>query len=250
MFIECTCEEWIHALTKQFSIQMPRISSYKRPRKYGSSGSGSGYVAKRPRVSLRKPKSISMATPGARVIIPLTVSLGFDMTTDPAFGYSFDTVNCYENGATKSIPGAVEMGTVFDMARIQKIEVSILPAATGLDYSAQTLSSGATNIPYVYHAVDFNDATLPTRVEMEQNPTLAVGIFNKVIRRTVYPRLEGSNGIIDVGTNEKNKFMRTGAVSSQKWNGFKMFMDLQAAVWTYGTGRITFKIFYECMQSK
>lgn len=223
------------------------MPSLKR-RRTDSYASRSG--TKRRAFVARIPKRLAPGAGSNRVIIPLTISTQFDLTADPAYGYNFDTVAMYRNGSSLTIPGAAEMATVFDLARIWKVEISILPAATGLDYSAQTVGSGATNIPYVYDAVDYNEGALPTREELEQNPTLHVNVFNKVIRRTIYPRLEGANGVIDVGTNVKNQFMKTGAVSTQKWNGWKFFMDMQSVVWTYGTGRITFKIFYECMQSK
>jgi len=173
------------------------------------------------------------------------------LTSDPAYAFAWDTTNYYVNGgAGVAITGASEVAAVFDMARLMKIEMTILPGADNLAYNNQSLSTGVTNIPYVYTYIDYNDATTPTTVEAHTNASLKTESLNKVIRRTFYPRLEGSNGIIDVGVNRKNIFMHTATASTQKWNSVKVFIDLKNEVWTYGTLRVSFKLFYECMSSK
>ena len=73
------------------------------------------------------------------------------------------------------------------MLRIHKIEMTIIPGATGLDYSAQSITTGVTNIPYVYHAIDYQNGDTPTLSEMRQNVTCKTDSMNKVIRRTCYP---------------------------------------------------------------
>lgn len=196
------------------------------------------------------PRSLAPGSSGNSAIIPLTVDYAFDLTADLQKAFAWDTLQIYNNGVGQSIPGAAEVATVFSMMRVHKVEITIVPAATGLDYSAQTLSTGATNIPYVYEGVDYDDGASPSLSELQQNPTCKAHSFNRLIKRTVYPRLEGSNGIIDVGVNRRNIFMKSGATSTQRWQGWKIFMDMNTQVWTYGTGRIVFKIFYECKQSK
>lgn len=259
-FLEHSCEAWLVTLTKQFSMsqyettqesqsqfEMPYSRKRSRSNSYAAS-SRPGY--KRLRYTAKKP----ITRPGAagnRCIIPVTHSVDFYLTADPAFAYSFDTGKIYVNGAAgATIAGCTEIAAVFDMARLMKVDVTIIPSANSLDYPDQTVGSGVTNIPFMYTCVDWNDNVTPTFAEVQQNATCQVARLDKVFKRTFYPRLEGSNGIIDVGLNERNKFMHTTAASTQHWNGFKMFIDMAAQVWTYGSGRIVFKLYYECMQSK
>lgn len=189
-----------------------------------------------------------LRTTGA--IIPITVDHDLDLTADPNIAFSFDTENYYYNGTQAAVAGAADIAAVYDNIRIQKVEFTILPSATGLDYSAQTLSTGSTNIPYVYHAIDYNDNNAPTIAGIRQLGSCRTDSLNKVIRRTLYPRLEGSNGVIDMSTNYRNLFVRSGAASTQRWNGFKLYADMRTVVWTYGTVRVSMKIFYECKSSR
>lgn len=199
-----------------------------------------------------KPKSLTNRTlPSQRTIIPLIADHTIDLTADPAFSYSFDTQGFYtNNGSARLVQGLDHVRDVYDLMRVYKVEFTILPAATDLALNNQTLATGVTNIPYLYTAVDYNDPNTPTISEIRQNPTSKVALFNKVHRRTIYPRLEGGNGVIDVGNNSKNIFLRSTASSSQHWNGLKLYIDMENVVWTYGSGRVSMKIYYECMQSK
>ena len=70
-----------------------------------------------------------------------------------------------------------------------------------------------------------------------------------MIKRTPYPRLEGASGVIDVGSNYRNRLMKAGTTSTQKWNGFKIYMDLKSQAWTSRGGSLVMKIFYERMGS-
>jgi len=183
-------------------------------------------------------------------IIPVVVDHDFDLTADMNLSFSFDTENYYYNGTAAAIAGASEIAAVYDNMRVAKVEFTIIPSATGLDYSAQSSTTGSTNIPYVYHAVDYNDNTAPTIAGIRQLASCRTDSLNKVIRRTLYPRLEGSNGVVDMSTNYKNLFVRSGAASTQRWNGFKIYIDMKTVVWTYGSVRISMKVFYECKSSK
>lgn len=205
----------------------------------------------RPTYSRRIPRKLTPGSSGNRAIIPLTYNYDFDLATDRRLAFSFDTVNAWVNGVANTITGAAEVNEVFGLMRVMKVEVSIMPAATDLAYNDQSLSTGSTNIPYLIEAVDYEDGTIPDLIELRQNATARTHLFNKVIKRTFYPRIDGNNGIVDVGTNQRNMFQRSGTTgSSQRWNGFKFITDNVAVNWTYGSGRAYFKIFYECMQSK
>lgn len=233
--------------TQETQESMP---GYARKRKASSSSSSKPYKRARPGVS-RVPRTLAPGGNANSCIIPLTVDRTFDLTADFARGFSFGCEFMTESaGAQITIPGAAELATVFSLMRIHKVEVTILPSATGLDYNAQTLSSGVTNIPYVYEGVDYQSYAAPSLSVMQQNPTCRTHILNGPIRRTIYPRLEGANGVVDIGSNARNIFKRSNAGSSQLWYGWKLYIDMANQVWTYGSGRISFKIFYECMQSK
>lgn len=222
-------------------LEMPSAKRVKTENAYRS----------RPLRRVRVPRLLGPGAGSNRCLVPLTTSIDFDLTADYAGAFAFDTVGYTKNGgANVAIGGTDQIANVFEMCRIHKIEMTILPNATDLAYSAQTLATGTTNIPYVYTAVEYNDTVTPTLAILSQNPTMKIDSFNKVIRRTFYPRLEGSNGLIDVGANQKNIFQKTGTSSTQEWHGIKVFIDMKNVVWTYGGGRLTFKVFYECMQSK
>lgn len=235
--------------TQETQDTQESMSGYGRKRKASSSSSRS-VKRTRPGVT-RVPRPMAPGTNANSCIVPLTVDRTFDLTADFARGFSFGCEYLTESaGAQIAIPGASELAAVFSLMRVHKVEVTILPAATGLDYNAQTLSSGVTNIPYVYEGVDYQSYAAPSLSVMQQNPSCRTHILNKPIRRTIYPRLEGNNGIVDVGSNAKNIFKRSNAGSAQLWYGWKCYIDMANQVWTYGSGRISFKIYYECMQSK
>jgi len=249
MFLDNTCEEWLQSLTnqqmslrRQVTLEMPSSRKRARTNSYAS------------RSGSKRKLAIARPPPGFgsdRALIPLTFDINFDLTADYAASFAFNTVGYTINGGANVLIGGTEqIEKVFEMSRIAKIEMTILPAATELAYNNQTLATGATNIPYVYTAIDYNDTTTPSTAILKQNPTVRMDTFNKVIRRTFYPRLEGANGLIDTGANQRNLFQKNGTSSSQEWHGIQVYLDMRNVVWTYGGGRICFKVFYECMQSK
>lgn len=183
-------------------------------------------------------------------ICPVTVNHDVALTTDAPLAFAFDTTSYYYNGTASAVNGASDLAAVYDNIRVMKVEFTILPAATSLDYDRQTLATGDTNIPWVYSAVDYNDASTPTLAQVQQLGTCQTSLLNKPIRRTLYPRIEGANGVVDMSTNYKNLFQKSGTASSQRWNGMKFYIDMRNQVWTYGSARIVMKIFYECKSSK
>lgn len=216
----------------------------------GNAASGSRYKRRRWTSRLRIPRSVAPGAGGNKCIIALTNTGDYNLTADVARTFSFDTANVYVNGSAAAIGGASEVAAVFEYMRIHKVEMTILPAANSLAYNDQNLASGQTNIPYVYTAIDYSDDDAPTLAEMRQNHTLRLDSLDKPIKRTFYPRLDGSNGVIDVGSNARNHFMRSGNTSSQRWHGMKIYIDMNNEVWTYSQVRICMKVYFECMQSK
>lgn len=232
------------AFTTQASqSQMSSYGSRKRARSNSGVSRASSF---RTGSSARVPRPLR--APGA--IIAYTVNHDVDLTADVRMGINFDTVNYYWNGTQVAVNGASDMANVYDHIRVMKVEFTILPSAVGLDYTNQTLSTGQTNIPYVYTAIDYNDGSQPAAADIIQLGSCKSALLNKPIKRTLYPRIEGANGVIDMSSNYKNMFMKSGTTSSQKWNGFKLFFDMRSQVWTYGTARIVMKIFYECKGTK
>jgi len=231
------------------------MSGYARPLKRARSSSSKSGAGTKKSALMRIPRRVSMDKPSNSVIIPIVTSYDAPLTADPSFAFQFAPQHLIVNGTAITIVGANDLITTFELMRVHKVEVTVLPAATGLDYNAQTLSSGTTNIPYVYHAVDYVDPEGGKDLnQIRQNPTCRVDLLNKPIRRTIYPRM-GPQGIIyDTGVNQKKLFIRSNATTSLQENaysnGYVFLGDMKDQVWTYGQLRFNFKIFYECKMSK
>jgi len=180
------------------------------------------------------------------VTIARTVNYDVDFTADVAHGFGFSSTNLWVNGTSSTaIPGASELTALFDLIRIAKVEVTLLPGCDSLNYANNSLSSGTRNIPYVYTAYDPNDSGNPSLSDIQQNNTCKTDSFNKVIKRTIYPQMTvGSQLLTDIGQNRRNIFVKSGVDSP--WFGYKVYMDLQSVALTYDIARISFKIFYEC----
>ena len=73
--------------------------------------------------------------------------------------------------------------------------------------------------------------------------------FDKPVKHTLYPRLDGSNGVVDIGANRVDQFMKAGTTSTQNFKGLKTYIDI-------GTGmdncsyKCLVKIYYECAGSR
>lgn len=237
----------VSALTSQESM-----SGYERPRKRARTAAASGKKPWRMSVPRGVARSKSVVRSGQTTILPLIHSHEFQLAADPILAFAFDHNNIYINGTGFAVIGLSDIAAVFELIRVKKVEVSILPAANSLDYNNQTLTTGQTNIPYIYTAVDYTNPALSLSLSsIKQNPTCRVHSFDKTIRRTFYPRAQTDDDLVDVGVNNSNTFVRANSASSQcKWNGFQMCGDLSSQPWTYGGGRIDFKIFYECVISR
>lgn len=227
----------------------------KMPYSYGKrkfkaiTGGESGSKAKKPKLFM--PRYRNLGGTGNRALIPLMHSINFDFTADPVLALQWDCTNQYLNNAGTAVNGLTQLHATWELMRVHKVEITILPSATDLSYGEQTVTAGQTNIPYIYEGIDYVDPVNGAASgAIQQNPYAKIHLFNRPIKRTIYPRLEGSNGIIDVGLNRKNLFIRSDSLSTQRWNGFVMFGDMVNQVWTYSTGRIVCKIYYECMNSK
>lgn len=198
------------------------------------------------------PRSRAMVKANQTALLPLIHSHEFSFAADPILAFQWDQQNIYINGSAFAVGGTSEISAVFELVRIKKVEVTIMPAANSLDYANQTITTGQTNIPYMYTAVDYANPTLSlTLASIKQNPTCKMHSFDKTIKRTFYPRCQRDSDLVDVGMNDKNLFMRANSSTNQvKWNGFQICGDLSSQPWTYGGGRVDFKIYYECIMSR
>jgi len=224
-------------------------------------------VSKRPRRevsfngnrSARKRKSIisrtlkSRALNGRNIHI-LSGSASFALDGDLGLSFAWDTAACYINRSsgliTQTVTGLTELSGVYEMIRLAKVEMLILPPANTVDYIDQNSAGTRTIIPIVYMAPDYNDNDVPTRDTMLQEPALKTNICDKVLKFSLYPKLEGSNGLIDVGSNQKNIFMQASLTSTQKWHGAKIFFDMNSVFWPNSNVTVQYKLYWECMHTK
>lgn len=226
---------------------------YAKKRKTGrSSASTYGKRSGRQLSVPRAPRSKQFTRPGQRAVIPIVANFDYGLTTDPSMSFSFDQRGYYVNGAFNAIGGATELNSVWELMRIMKVEFTILPAANGLEYSAQSLSTGVTNIPYVYRAFDYNDPDNGRSLaQIMQNPTVHISRADRVQKFTLWPKIQGTSDVINTGIEDKNQFIQgTNSAGNTHWNGCVVYIDMVNEVWTYGSGRVVMKVFYECLQSR
>lgn len=190
--------------------------------------------------------------PGQTAIIPLVHSHDFSFAADPALAFAWNQRRIFINGTGYDVVGLSDLNSVWELIRVAKVEITIMPNANSLDYNNQTVSTGSTNIPYMYTAIDYNDVSSTSLSSIKQNPTVKMESFDHMIKRTVYPRVQNdSTDLVDVGVNSRNLFVRgTSTADTMKWNGFVMVGDLYTVALTYGGGHIDFKIYYECINSR
>lgn len=182
-------------------------------------------------------------------IIPLTVEDDLALTADISRGYGFSATNLWVNGVSSTaIPGASDITALFDLVRIKKIEITILPGANELAYPASTVGTGVQNIPFVLEAYDPTDSTNPSAANMRELATCRSHLLDKVIRRNIYPCVKDASGIINVGLSRKDTFIQSG--TDLPYFGWKVYADMVTNVWTYNIVRISFKVYFECRQSK
>lgn len=227
-------------------FDMSSASSKKRAR-----SDGNRLATKRRSVIPRTLKSRAL---NARNVHVLSGNASFALDGDLGISFSWDTAACYINRSTglttQTVTGLTELSSVYEMIRLAKVEMLILPPANTVDYIDQNSAGTRTIIPIVYMAPDYNDGDVPTRDTMLQEPALKTNVCDKVLRYNFYPKLEGSNGLIDVGSNQKNIFMQASVTSTQKWHGFKVFFDMNSVFWPNSNVTVQYKLYWECMHTK
>lgn len=224
-----------------------------QPDEMPNAHSGRGSVSKRRKFS-RYPRKVSRPLRvSTHAIVPRTVFYDMNFATDVALGFGFSPTNLWiNNSSSVAIPGASDLSNLYDLVRIKKVEITIMPGCTGLGYGSNTLTTDKRNVPYAYHAVDHNSGGNPTITEMQQYSNLKMEAFDKVIRRTLYPAPKFSAA--GVGTVSLQgaalKDVWIASAADEPCFGFKLHMDLYNTALTYDVARINFKIFYECKDSQ
>jgi len=224
-------------MKRQITIETVNNEDYMPPAKKSTSSKTKKWLSRKtagPYRSLARSNSC---------IISRSVAYDVDFSTDVAKGFGFSPTKLWVNGtSTQSIAGASDL-QMFDLVRVVKVEVTILPNMNVLTYAVGSVK----NIPYVYHAYDPNDSTNPSLSEMEQMSTLKIDSLDHIIRRTIYPNLPSySTYMVDVGKERKNQFVPPAL--DNPWFGYKCYADMTGLGAADGF-RFAFKIFYECRAS-
>jgi len=223
-------------------------SMYAAPRR-GIKRKRSGAASSRTRTLAKRVSSVPRNIAGQSIIIPRIGDLQFNLATDVGRGFGFGLFDFMTNGvASGAIAGTAELTNLFDFIRIVKVEITMMPGQNVMDYTSTT-SAIQGNIPYVYESPDFNDSTNPSINDMREMAATRCHSFSKPIRRTVYPRLETSTTVVNMGQAEKDQFVKSTA-SDRYWYGWKFYADMDFAVFTNGNFKISFKVFYECRNTK
>lgn len=187
-----------------------------------------------------------------KTILSLIVDYDVDFTADVSHGFGFSPSALWVNGvSTTTITGASEIAACFDLVRIQKVEVTLLPGNNVLSFG-NTVTTGQRNIPYLYHCIDYNSGDNPSLNAIRQQPTCIVDSFDHVIRRTIYPRpsmdqSSGANGLTNLSADPR---IFTSVSSDIPAYGIKIYADLFNTPLTYDIARFSFKIFYECVMGR
>lgn len=184
-------------------------------------------------------------------IIPCVVDYDHTFTADLALGVGFSQGYLYVNGSqSTAIPGATDIQALFDLMRVMKVEITMLPGSASLDIANNTVGTGTRNIPYVYDCFDPNSGGNPSLPEMRESATTLVRSFDRMLKRTIYPNVGfNTGGLVNVGQSRRDLFMNSTGTDVAAY-GWKCLMDLYNTALTYVVCRISFKVYYECRNSK
>lgn len=219
-----------------------------------SYGSRVAYAKRRPVVRSTIPRSLNSRSRTQRSVHPVSGEFQFALNVDNGVGMSFDTLGVYVNSTAAgtqffSIAGLTELSGVYEILRLAKVEFTVMASADSLELPSVTAGT-PFSLPILQIGPDYNDNDVPTKTIMWQNPSVTTHRLDKVIRKTLYPKMEGSNGVIDIGTNQRNLFQQAGIASTQQWHGMKFFVDTTGGSSSALFCTISYKCFYECMMAK
>lgn len=196
-----------------------------------------------------KPRRIPRAPRTNIAIVKRCVYYDATLNVDLAAGFGFSPTNLWVNGASSTaITSASDMTNMYEFVRIKKVDMIITPYANVHEYTVDTVTTGARNIPIIYHCEDKSDSDVPNINSLLQEDTLKVDMLDKVIKRTIYPKynMYASGGNF-ININRNAAWVLTG--SDVPSFGIKMYVDTLVAN-TYSGLRVNFVITYECKDAK
>lgn len=184
-----------------------------------------------------------------KTMVATTVDYDVEFTADVSHGFGFSPTHLWVNGVSSTAyVDAAGWQSMFDLIRVHKVEVTILPGNNYLGYGTNTLSTGQRNIPYGYFATDLNSGGNPSLNGIRERSDCETFSLDKVFKRTIYPRLFASDYVTDVGANRSNLFVPVSA--DVPWYGALLYLDLKSVALTYDVCRISFKVFVELSSSR
>lgn len=196
-----------------------------------------GKLYKAPRTSFNK------------TMVATTVDYDVEFTADVSHGFGFSPTHLWVNGvSTTAYVDAAGWQSMFDLIRVHKVEMTILPGNNYLGYGTNTLSTGQRNIPYGYCATDLNSGGNPSLNGIRERSDCETFSLDRMYKRSFYPRLFASDYVTDVGANRKNLFVPVSA--DLPWYGVLLYLDLKTVALTYDVCRISFKVYVELSSSR
>jgi len=229
------------------------MSGYKRQRtSYGSSSRfGKRFPGRVQNSRSAIPRSLNSRIINQRSLHAVSGEFSLTAATDNGIGFSFDTLGAYINSTVNgtqffSISGLTELSGVYEILRLVKVEFTVIGTFDGMDIDNAT----AIGLPLGWAGPDYNDNDVPTKIIMQQNPRVKFFQVGKPFKCVVYPKMEGSNGVIDVGVNQRNLFQQAGIASTQQWHGMKFFFDCVTGTNANNLINIQYKCFFEGMMTK
>jgi len=213
------------------------MSSLKRKVTYDSSR-----PRKRARPGYAKTAMVRYKQPSTfnRTIIATVMEYDTNLSADIQLGFGFSPTNLWVQGSSGSAYPTSVSG-IWDLVRVHKVEVTVQCDRNSMEFN----SSATQQIPWCLDAFDPNSG-VASFASIKQNSTCQTFLIDKQRKRTIYPNLLQSSGVVDVGRNRKNMFV--GAGQDQPWYGYHFVADTQMAQATVGI-RFIFKIYLECRGS-
>lgn len=228
--------------TTQEDYTQDIMASTARPA-YGKRSNKLARYARKSKI-YRAPKTASYN----KTIIATTVDYDVDFTADVSHGFGFSPSALWVNDVSST--GYIDAASIqglFDLARVHKVEMTILPGNNQLSYG-NTITTGQRNIPYGYCATDLNSGGNPSLNGIRDRSDCQTFSLDKMYKRTFYPRLRASDQVTDCGRNNKNLFVPV--ASDIPWYGVLLYLDLKSVALTYDVCRISFKVFLELSSSR
>ena len=170
------------------------------------------------------------------------------------YGMSFN-VSGYYLGATfvNWLSGASDIPALYDFYRLDRVEVTVM-----FNNNFSQLNTTTYTLPFCFHAVDYNDATLSSVGDISQRATAELHIANAngiVFTRTFTPRAQlACYGSAGTGYAEasSNQFFNSNSTVTPLHYGLKVALDGtgSSGVNPLGVFRFFVKALFSCKEPK